>query len=82
VGNALIPLRRFEEAERQFRIAVELDPWYPPGHFGLGLVLHLQDRLDEAIASYTRALVLRPDWPEARIRLAEAVSRSRARTRR
>jgi hypothetical protein len=82
VGNALIPLRRLEEAERQFRIAVELDPEYPPGHFGLGLVLQAQDRLDEAIASYTRALRLRPEWPEARAKLAEALSRSRARTRR
>jgi len=78
-GNSLIPLRRLEEAERQFRIAVALDPEYPPGYYGLGLVLHAQDRLDEAIASYTRALRLRPDWPEARMKLAAARSRSRAR---
>jgi hypothetical protein len=77
VGNALLPLRRFYEAERHFRDAIALDTSYAPGHFGLGLALQAQDRLDEAAASFRRALELRPAWTEAQVLLSEIENRRR-----
>jgi predicted O-linked N-acetylglucosamine transferase (SPINDLY family) len=42
-----------------------LKPDYAEAHNNLGIVLNEQGRLDEAIASYGRALALKPDYAEA-----------------
>jgi hypothetical protein len=69
VGNALLPLGRFEEAAGHFREALAIDDNYAPGHLGLGLVHEAQGRWIEAISSYRRALVLRPNWDDVKARL-------------
>jgi hypothetical protein len=71
LGNALLPLGRFEEAVRHFRDAVALDASYAPGHFGLGLAQKALGRRAEAIEALRRALALRPQWAEAKSLLQE-----------
>ena len=47
--------RRFEEAERQFRTTIALDPDFAQAHLFLAFVLAAQSRLDEALAEAEEA---------------------------
>ena len=47
------------------RDALALKPDYVLAHNNLGIILHGQDRCDEAEASYRRALALKPDYTDA-----------------
>jgi len=62
--------RKFEVAEASLRRAERLGApsWRVAYH--LGLIREAQERRDEAIALYTKALEGRPDWAPARDRLA------------
>jgi len=53
--------------------SVALDGRDADAHFNLGALLHLALRTEEAIASYRRALDLRPDFPDAEYHLSEAL---------
>ena len=54
-----------DEAERHARKAVALDPSAVAAHFGLGTILQRLKRYPAAVASYTRALELEPDYADA-----------------
>ena len=62
--------RKFDVAEASLRRAERLGApsWRVAYH--LGLIREAQERRDEAIALYTKALEGRPDWAPARDRLA------------
>jgi tetratricopeptide (TPR) repeat protein len=47
--------------ERWMRKAIEIDPDNWMGHFGLGMSLHGQNRIDDAAISFESALSLAPD---------------------
>ena len=51
---------RWEDAEREFRRAIELDPQYVFAHAWYALFLAAMRRFDEAIAAQERALALDP----------------------
>jgi serine/threonine-protein kinase len=68
----LRPLGRFEEAIREVRIGMQLDPLAPFMHNNLGLVLYYARRYDDAIEEYRRALEAVPDWAFAHFCLARA----------
>lgn len=58
---------RPQEAYRELKEAVELDPYNPEVHNALALLLHLSyARWDDAQRHYRRALELKPDFSEAR----------------
>jgi tetratricopeptide (TPR) repeat protein len=57
------------EAEHEFRRGVELDPNYFGAWVGLGLTLHILDRLDDAEAAFRKALEIDPDSQPATERL-------------
>ncbi len=58
----LAPLRRFEEAETQYRLALETDPLSMMVHFGLVFALCCEGRYDDAIEHAAKALDLYPDY--------------------
>jgi tetratricopeptide (TPR) repeat protein len=59
-------------AARGFASVVKSDPSFAEAHFNLGLVLQEQGHLQEAIASFEKALVLRPRLHGANLFLAVA----------
>jgi hypothetical protein len=64
---------RLEEALGAARHAVSLDPADPLGLFQLAMVLYDRQELAPCIATARAALDLRPDLPEARMKLAQAL---------
>ncbi len=61
LGSAYYNQQRFIEAEQALKSAVALQPDYAKAHYTLGVVLlELNDRLDEAEASFQQALRLEP----------------------
>ena len=63
------PFELASEGEIEFRRAVALDPNYFLGWVGLGLALHILERLDEAEAAFRKALEIDPDSNVAKERL-------------
>ena len=59
-GNALKPLKRYEEALASYDRAIALQPNHADAHNNRGQVLRELERYEEALASYDRALALRP----------------------
>jgi Flp pilus assembly protein TadD len=60
LGIAYYRIRRFHEAEQEFRVAIDLSPVDDYAHFALGLCLEKQGRRREAAGHYKLARSLRP----------------------
>jgi Flp pilus assembly protein TadD len=60
LGIAYFRIRRWEEAEAEFRAALELSPVNDYAHYALGRCLEKQGRADEARGHYKLARSLRP----------------------
>ncbi|KXS17971.1 TPR-like protein [Gonapodya prolifera JEL478] len=58
LGNALVKLRRYDEASATFRHVLSAFPRHQPAHLGLGFSEHLAWRIEAAIAAYHAALAL------------------------
>ena len=58
LGVLLYQRGRFEEAERELREAIRLEPQNPWPHLNLGKLFRTSDRLDEAEACYRQAIGL------------------------
>lgn len=71
-GFLLDEAGRYDEAERCFRQAVEIDPKLDRAWYGLGLVLIRAHRFDEAIAALKRNTELQPMSPYAWYQMARA----------
>lgn len=55
-------LGHFAEAERQFRRAVADQPYFAMGHYNLGAFLVDQNRLEESVSCFKRAVELDPGY--------------------
>ena len=73
-GVVLWRTRRYEEAERAFRRALELNPNFALAHACLGLPLAVRGECAEAIKSAQRALQLSPNDRIVGHRAAEALA--------
>jgi tetratricopeptide (TPR) repeat protein len=62
----------YRSAERTFSEAVRVDPRNFDAQYGHGLVLHLMDRVVEAVRAYLRALAIQPDDVAANLNLSAA----------
>ena len=60
LGIAYFRIRRWEEAEAEFRKLLELSPVNDYAHYALGRCLEKQGRADEARGHYKLARSLRP----------------------
>ncbi len=58
------------EAEKEFRIALELFPHYTEAHNNLGYIYSMQGRYKEAEAEFRAALADQPDFESAQLNLA------------
>src|SRR5215471_1548035 len=61
LGVVLLQRHQLVEGERLLAKAVKLNPNDPNAHCNHGLALHELQRFDEALASYDRAIALRPE---------------------
>ncbi len=66
LGIAYFRIRRFAEAEREFRVILELAPVDHYAHFALGRCLEKQGRPTEAAGHYKLARFFRPQSREYR----------------
>jgi Flp pilus assembly protein TadD len=66
LGIAYFRIRRYAEAEEEFRAILELKPVDDYAHFALGRCLEKQGRPDEAVGHYRMATIFRPQRPEYR----------------
>jgi tetratricopeptide (TPR) repeat protein len=64
-GNALLALRRFDEAVASYDRALRLRPAYADALCNRGAALHALKRFDEALAACDRSIALQPDYAEA-----------------
>jgi Flp pilus assembly protein TadD len=64
LGIAYFRIRRWEEAEAEFRMLVELAPADHYAHFALGRALDRLGRSDEASRHYKLARILGPERPD------------------
>jgi tetratricopeptide (TPR) repeat protein len=58
--------KRFDDAARSYREALQAASWWPEGRFNRSLLLGELKRYDEAIREMKRYLALAPDAPNAR----------------
>ena len=71
LGIAYFRLRRWQEAEAEFRVLVELSPADDYAHYALGRCLEKQGRADEARGHYKLARSLRPENAHYRERVRD-----------
>ncbi len=75
IGRVYLDLKRWEDAERAFRLALEWDSDLPAAYAGLARALMSQQRFAEAAEAAADALALRFDLPEAHLTLGMAMVR-------
>jgi tetratricopeptide (TPR) repeat protein len=63
LGSYALSRSRLEEAEREFRRALELDAALPAARFGLGVTLRRAGRLDQAEAAFEALAEIDPGHP-------------------
>jgi Flp pilus assembly protein TadD len=71
LGIAYFRIRRWEEAEAEFRKVIELSPVNDYAHYALGRCLEKQGRDREANAHYKLASSLRPASDQYRARIKD-----------
>jgi tetratricopeptide (TPR) repeat protein len=65
---------RLDEAIRQCREAIRLEPAYAEAHNNLGKALEMKGQMNEAIREFQEALSLNPDFAIARSNLEAALA--------
>ena len=71
LGIAYFRIRRWAEAEAEFRKVLELDPVNDYAHYALGRCLEKQGRQHEANGHYKLASSLRPEESQYRERIRD-----------
>jgi protein O-GlcNAc transferase len=64
LGNALLDMKRAEEALVSFDTAIALQPDFAPVYNSRGIALKHLKRAEEALASFDNAIALQPDFVE------------------
>ena len=71
LGIAYFRIRRYDEAEQEFRALLELSPADDYGHYALGRCLEKQGKAAEANGHYKLASSLRPGNADYRARIKD-----------
>jgi tetratricopeptide (TPR) repeat protein len=75
-GNALAQAGKSREAEKRYRDAVAVAQRFAPGWNALGVVLLSQDRVEDAVLAFDRALRIDPEHRFALLHRGEALVRA------
>ena len=75
LGRLYLRQRRWPEAERAFRRALDVDPDMAEAHYGLSVALPRQTLVEEGIDHALLAVGLRHEFPEAHFQLGALLSR-------
>lgn len=70
LGNILYEQGRFEDAIKQYQIAIRVRPDFVEAYNNLGNVLAEMGRFEEAVVQYRTTLKFRPDITDVRVNLA------------
>ena len=81
LGESRIEAKRFDEAERALKAALEKKPGLALAHFDLGLVYEGQGQIDKAIESYEAELATNPKAYRAAFNAAKLLQKSGRSTR-
>jgi tetratricopeptide (TPR) repeat protein len=73
LGDALIRLERYEEAKKSYRDILAIDPDHAPGWLGLAKLSLQRGDAENAVDHATHAVSLIHVYPEAHLRLGEAL---------
>ncbi len=73
-ANLLMSRRRFDESLRQAYAARDLDPFSLIVNTNIGWILNFAGRPTEAVDHLTWTVALDPEYPQARMRLADALT--------
>jgi tetratricopeptide (TPR) repeat protein len=68
---------KYPEAEKAFRQALDVNPYYAEAHHNLGVTLELRGQLAEAAHEYGKALETQPDYRLAHFHLARILVNER-----
>lgn len=72
-GNALLKLKRLDQAVSSFDQAVSINPDFAEAYFDRGVALHELKHFLEAVASYGTAISIKPDYAAAFFNLGHAL---------
>jgi Tfp pilus assembly protein PilF len=61
LGSCFFNQGKVDEAIKEFRRALELDPYYVDAHANLATALQQQGKVEEAAAEWRETLALQPD---------------------
>ena len=73
LGVFLFNKGQMDEAIRQYRETIRLNPDYAEAHYNLGAALGVKGQMNEAIRQYQEAIRLNPDYTEAHNNLGAAL---------
>ena len=73
LGNLLKDEGDLKSAEKAYKAALKIDPYFGVGHYNLGLTLKAAGNLADAIAYYRQAIKINPEHAEAHQNLAVAL---------
>ncbi len=75
LGRLYLRQRKWPEAERAFKRALDVDPDLPDAHYGLSVALPRQNFVEQGIDHALLAVGLRHEFPEAHFQLGALLSR-------
>ena len=75
LGRYLTENQRFDEAEKQYRAAIEIRPNDHAAYYDLGLQAAIRDELNDAIANFNKTLELAPSFAMANYQKANVYAR-------
>ena len=73
LGNAYDSVKRYDDAIRVYKHALELNPENTSAHCNLGYALMQEGRIDEAIPHFMKTIEIDPQMPQGRSDLVQAL---------
>jgi len=65
LGVAYAEKKQFEDAVKEYLMAIQIDPNYYLAHNNLGFIYDKQSKLEDAVKHYAIAIKIKPDFAEA-----------------